>query len=160
MRRTGLMTTVRCFFFTMAMLALCIRAAAADAGPAKLLDFTKGDKPDAKAQTYYVLKPGGECRGIPNNGLDTATQMYVSRVPKGQEHGLLQVGDVILGADGTLFDSDVIDTWHEILATAVASKVAQAEEMASEDALKNPRLQQILEELSQNDINNVDDHGH
>jgi len=117
MRRTELTMIVQRLFLTMAMLALCSRAVAAEAGPVKLLDFTKGDKPDTSAESYYLTTFGG----IPNDveAMDKdATQMYVATIAEGKGDGVLQVGDVILGINGNLFTGEVIRAWRAAAAEA------------------------------------------
>jgi hypothetical protein len=82
-----------------------------------LPDFTKGDKPDASAESYS-LHLGA--RGIPNSiqKLDKDGQIYVCSVSKDHQNGPLQVGDVILGVNDTLFTGNVIETLRAAVAAA------------------------------------------
>ncbi|MEI7899427.1 MAG: DUF6288 domain-containing protein [bacterium] len=84
---------------------------AAETVPARLQDFTQGDKPGSKAVTYSLLGCiGGNPNGVEKKGRD-GNQIYVATVAKGAAgNALLQVGDVILGVNGTPFNGDVIET--------------------------------------------------
>ena len=101
------------------MMLLLSSPMAAASGASPLLDFTKGAKPDASEQSYslHLGALGGIPNGIQKKGRD-GNQIYVCNVSKGQEHGALQVGDVILGVNDKLFNGDVIETWREAVAAA------------------------------------------
>jgi hypothetical protein len=62
----------------------------------RLVDFTKGDKPEAQAAAYSLRFAGasGIPNGIEEKGAD-ASQIYISAVAK-DSAAKLQVGDVVL----------------------------------------------------------------
>jgi len=85
MRTTKRTMDARCFFLMIAMLALCCHTMAADPGPAKLLDFTKGDKPPADAAAFNLHI--GMCSGAPNGTTPRGgdgNQLLVVKYAEGQ----------------------------------------------------------------------------
>ena len=79
-----------------------------------VMDFTKGEQPEAKASAYSLRWEGvsGIPNGLEEKGSD-ARQIYVSQIAKGSGvEGKLFVGDVILGVNGKPFANNVIDTFR------------------------------------------------
>ena len=80
----------------------------------RVMDFTKGEQPDAKVSAYSLRWEGvsGIPNGLEEKGAD-AHQIFVSQIPKtsGIAEKLL-VGDVILGMNGKPFEGNVIDTFR------------------------------------------------
>lgn len=98
-----------------AALVLAGQLPAADMRPlSRVMDFTTGDKPDANTSAYSLRWEGvaGIPNGLEEKGAD-ARQIYLSQIAKGSTiAGQLQIGDVIMGVNGKLFDGNVIDTFR------------------------------------------------
>ncbi len=80
----------------------------------RVMDFTRGDKPEAKVNGYSLRWEGvsGIPNGLEEKGAD-ARQIYISQIAKGSGvDGKLRVGDVILGVNGKPFEGNVIDTFR------------------------------------------------
>ena len=95
-------------------------AAVTLAVPTHGLDFIRGDKPpaDARSNSLHLGGCGGLANGLQPKGID-GNQILVVRYTDGlYSRGVLQEGDVILGVNGKLFESDVIDTWRAAVAEA------------------------------------------
>ena len=74
------------------------------------LDFTRGAKPAAQTDSVPLKLPGiMGILNVPDDGGKAARQIYISAVEKGATSAALQVGDVILGTDGALFDANAIE---------------------------------------------------
>ena len=103
------------------LLLLGSRAVAAAAAASPAMDFTKGDKPDAKAQAFFMHLEG-VVRGVPNmqgERLAESTQIYLSDVKdSGYIGSLLKVGDVLLGVNGKPFADHAVTTFRAALAEA------------------------------------------
>ncbi len=88
---------------------------AADLTPlSRVMDFTKGEQPEAKTSGYSLRWEGvsGIPNGLEEKGAD-ARQIYISQIAKGSGvEGKLLVGDVILGVNGKPFENNVIDTFR------------------------------------------------
>jgi len=80
----------------------------------RMVDFTKGDQPEAATSAYSLRWEGvmGIPNGVEEKGAD-ARQIYISQIAKGGTlDGKLRVGDVVLGLNGKRFDGNVIDTFR------------------------------------------------
>ena len=112
---------MRRLFYAMGLLLLCGRAVAAEADLPAVKDFTKGDKPDSRAQASF-LHLNGTVMGIPNEGGDKikdSTQIYISAVKESPYmESILKVGDVLLGVDGKLFEGYAVKTLRSAVAEA------------------------------------------
>ena len=102
------------------MAAFCTAADIPFATPTRGLDFTKGDTPKPGQEPLSLRL--GAITGVPNGfkprGGDGNQILIVSYADGTYSRGVLQKGDVILGVNGRMFESDVIDTWRDAVAVA------------------------------------------
>lgn len=89
----------------------------------RLPDFTKGDLPSKDAHDWN-LGPTGMRGWIFAHKLETtdARQIYVTKVDRGSPaDGIFEAGDVILGIDGSAFESDARITYAKAIGEAEAT---------------------------------------
>lgn len=113
--------TMRWFLCVMGLLVLCGRAVGVGAEAAPVQDFTKGDKPEAKAQAYFMHLEG-VVMGVPNaqgDRLAESTQIYLREVKESAYmESIFKVGDVLLGVNGKMFEGNAVKTFRAVLAEA------------------------------------------
>ncbi|MEI6809058.1 MAG: DUF6288 domain-containing protein [bacterium] len=113
------MMTTRCVSCFIAVLTF---AALSSASPkSATLDFTNGDKPDEKAQAFFMHMEGS-VMGVPNASgekVAESKQIYLRDVKNSHYiEGILRVGDVFLGVNGKLFEGNAVTTFRAAIAEA------------------------------------------